>query len=65
MAKVKSIDKIDLPGGLYSAIRNDWEITINAYGQKIVVKLDSGEKSDIHPCTVELVNGFVYIVKNE
>lgn len=64
MTRVKSIEKIDIPNGMYSAVRNDYEVTINVYGRNIVTRLESGEKSDVHPCTVELINGLVYIDKN-
>ena len=64
MTRVKSIDKIDIPNGIYSAIRYDDEVTINVYGRNIVTRLESGEKATGHTCTVELVNGIVYINEN-
>ena len=59
--RTKSVEKIDIPNGLYSAVWGGWEVTIRGYGEDITVRVNQGIRTQSYPCTVEVMDGIVYI----
>ncbi len=59
--RTKSVEKVNIPNGLYSAVWGGWEVTIKGYGEDVTVKVNQGIRTMAWPCTVEVMDGIAYI----